>query len=61
MDLALELQIQILEGGLLLIPIDCMTFLLPFLDVTRMSMSTVSLLAQLNSGILYLYMLSFDL
>ena len=29
-------------------------FLLPFLDVTRMSMSTVSFLAQLNSGILCL-------
>ena len=31
---------------------DCMIFLSPFLDVTRMSMSTVSFLAQLNSGIL---------
>ena len=30
-------------------------FLLPFLDVTRMSMSTVSFLAQLDSGILWLY------
>ena len=33
---------------------DCMIFLSPFLDVTRMSMSTVSFLAQLNSGILCL-------
>ena len=41
-----------LEGGLLVILKDCMIFLSPFLDVTRMSMSTVSLLAQLNSGIL---------
>ena len=35
----------ILEGGLLVILIDCMIFVLPFLDVTRMSMSTVSFLA----------------
>ena len=33
---------------------DCMIFLSPFLDVTRMSMSTVSFLAQLDSGILCL-------
>ena len=33
-----------LEGGLLIILIDCMIFLSPFLDVTRMSMSTVSFL-----------------
>ena len=32
-----------LEGGLLVILIDCIIFLSPFLDVTRMSMSTVSL------------------
>ena len=44
----------ILEGGLLVILIDCMIFLSPFLEVTRMSMSTVSFLAQLGSGILYL-------
>ena len=43
-----------LEGGLLVILIDCMIFLSPFLDVTRMSMSTVSFLAQLDSGILCL-------
>ena len=42
----------ILEGGLLVILIDCMIFLSPFLDVTRMSMSTASFLAQLDSGIL---------
>ena len=42
----------ILEGGLRIILIDCMTFLSPFLDVRRMSMSTVSFLAQLNSWIL---------
>ena len=41
-----------LEGGLLVILIDCMIFLSPFLDVTRMSMSTVSFLAWLNSRIL---------
>ena len=43
-----------LEGGLFVILIDFMIFLSPFLDVTRMSMSPVSFLAQLNSGILYL-------
>ena len=44
----------ILEGHLLFILIDCMIFLSPFLDVARMSMSTVSFLAQLDSGILCL-------
>ena len=39
---------------LLIILIDCMIFQSPFLDVTRMSMSTVSFLAQLDSGILCL-------
>ena len=43
-----------LEGRLLVILIDCMIFLSPFLDITRMSMSTVSFLAQLDSGILCL-------
>ena len=43
-----------LERGLLVILIDCMIFLSSFLDVTRMSMSTVSFLARLNSGILCL-------
>ena len=42
----------ILEGGLFVILIDCIIFLSPFLDVTRMSMSIVSFLAQLDSGIL---------
>ena len=42
------------EGDLLVILIDCMIFLSPFLDVTRMSMSTVPFLAQLDSGILCL-------
>ena len=44
----------ILEGGLLVILIDCMIFLSPFLDVINMSMSTVSFLAQLYSRILCL-------
>ena len=44
-----------LGGGLLVILIDCMIFLSPFLDVTRMSMSTVPFLAQLDSGILGLW------
>ena len=43
-----------LEGGQLVIVIDCVIFLSPFLDVTRMSMSTVSFLAQLGCGILCL-------
>ena len=34
--------------------IDCMIFLLPFLDVTRMSISAVSFLAQLDPGIICL-------
>ena len=42
------------ERGLLVILTDCMIFLSRFLDVTRMSMSTVSLLLQLDSGILCL-------
>ena len=44
----------ILEGDLLVILMDCMASLSPSLDVVRMSMSAVSFLAQLNSGILYL-------
>ena len=44
----------ILEGGLLIILIDCMIFQSLSLDVTRMSMSTVSFLARLDPGILYL-------
>ena len=44
----------ILEGGLLVILIDCMIFLSPFLDVKRTSMSIVSFLTQLDFGILYL-------
>ena len=42
------------QVGLLVILIDCMIFLSPFLDVTRMSISTVSFLAQLDPGILCL-------
>ena len=43
-----------LEVGLLVILIDFTILRSPFLDVTRMSMSAVSFLAQLDSGILYL-------
>ena len=60
-ELAQLFHFLILKGGLLVILIDCMIFLSPFLDVTRISMSTVSFLAQLDSGILCLRMLSFDL
>ena len=44
----------ILNGGLLVILIDHMIFLSPFLDVTRISMSTVLFLAQLGCRILCL-------
>ena len=44
----------ILKGGLIVILIDCMIFLSSFLNITRMSMSTVSFLAELGSGILCL-------
>ena len=47
-------HLPILEGGLLVILIDRMIFLSPFLDVTRMSMLTVSFLAQRDFGILCL-------
>ena len=40
-----------LKGGLPIILINCMIFLSTFLDVTQISMSTVSFLAQLYSGI----------
>ena len=43
-----------LEGGLLVILTDRMIFVSPFLDVTRISMSTVSFFARLDSGILFL-------
>ena len=43
-----------LEGGLLVILIDCMIFLSPFLYISRISMSTGSLLGQLGSGIIRL-------
>ena len=43
-----------LEGGLLVILIDCIIFQSLFLDATRMSMSAVSFHAQLDSGILCL-------
>ena len=41
----------ILVRGLLVSLIDCMIFLSPFVDVISISMSTVSFLAQLESGI----------
>ena len=47
-------HLLILEGGLLVILIDYMILLSPFLDIRRMSMSTVSFLTQLDSGILCL-------
>ena len=53
-ELAQLVPLPFFEVGLLVILIDCMIFLSPFLDITRMSMSTVSFLARLNSGILCL-------
>ena len=53
-ELAQLVPLPFFEVGLFFILIDCMIFLSPFLDVTRMSMSTVSFLAQLGSGILCL-------
>ena len=41
-------------GRFIIILINCMIFPSPFLDVTRMSMSTVSFVSQLGSVILYL-------
>ena len=48
-------HILILVGGVLFILIDCMILWSLFLDTTRISISTVSFFAQLDSGILYLY------
>ena len=42
------------KGDQHVVLIDCMIFLSPFLEVTRMSISTVSFLAQLDYGILCL-------
>ena len=53
-ELAQLVPLLFLVGVLLVILIDSMIFLSPFLDVTRMSMSTVSFLAQLGCGILCL-------
>ena len=43
-----------LEESLHVILVDCMIFLSPFLDVTRMAMPIVSFFAQLDSGIICL-------
>ena len=51
LELAQLTPLPFSRGGLLITLIYCMIFLSPFLNVTRMSMSTVSFLAQLNSGI----------
>ena len=47
-------------GGLLPILIDCVIFLSPFLDVTRMSISTVSFLALSRLEFIAYRMLYFD-
>ena len=43
-----------LEGGQLIILIDCMIFLSTFRNGAKISMSTISFLTQLGSGIFYL-------
>ena len=53
-----QFHFLILKGGLLVILLDCIIFLSPFLDVRRMSMSIVSFLPQLDSSAHR--MLSFD-
>ena len=45
-------HVLIFELGLLIILIDCMLLLSPFLNVIRMSVETVFFVAQLDSGIL---------
>ena len=50
-ELAELVQVSILKGGLLVTLINCMIFLSPFLDVTRISMSTVYFLTLLGSGV----------
>ena len=50
-ELAQLVPLYFSGGGLVVILIDCMS---PLLDVTRMFMSTVSFLVQLDSGILCL-------
>ena len=52
--LAQLVPLSFFKGGLLVILTDCLIFLSPLLDVTRMSMSTVSFLIQLYSWILCL-------
>ena len=53
-ELAQPVPLPYSRGRSIIILIDCMIFLSPFLDVTRMPMSTVSFLAQLDSEILCL-------
>ena len=53
-ELAQLVPFPFLKGGLLAILIDCMIFVWPFLDVTKMSMPTVSFLTKLDSEILCL-------
>ena len=53
-ELAQLVPLPFLERGLLVILIYCIIFLSLFLDLTRMSMPTVSFLVWLNSGIVCL-------
>ena len=62
-ELAQLVPLHFLEGGLLVILIDCMIFRSPFLDVTRMPLSTVSFLTQVdwNSLPIESFPLTYDL
>ena len=53
-ELAQQVPLPYSRKGLLIILIDFIIFLSPFLDITRIYMPTVSFLAQLGSGILCL-------
>ena len=50
-ELAELVSFSILKGGLLVTLINCIIFLSPFLDVTRISMTTVCFLTLLGSGV----------
>ena len=53
-ELANWFHFLFLEVGLLVILVNCIVFLSPLLDVKRMSLSTVSFIAQLEPGVLCL-------
>ena len=60
-ELAQPIPLSFSQGDLLVVLIDCMIFLSPFLDVTRMSMSTVSFPHRYILAFSAYGMISFDL